>query len=198
VSKKEAQKVLNEFVRTGIRLDDDRATKWLADNLSKIKGRMQPAAFINSSRTVTRNALTPGRMMFYAYDPKTKDSLPFWDDFPCTIILHPKPNGFLGLNLHYLPPSVRATFLNNLIKYVDDPNWAVYNNYKALIRITYPILKYTKKLKPKMRKCIKHYLYDHIVSRVAFIPSAEWKTVPFFPLDRFQGATKQDVWRLAK
>jgi hypothetical protein len=198
VSKKEAQKVMTEFVRSGIRLDDDRATKWLAENLSKIRGTMRPSAFINSSRTATKSMLTPGHMMFYAYDPKTKDSLPFWDDFPIVIILHPKPNGFLGLNLHYLPPSVRATFLNNLVKFVNDPNWAVYNNYKALIEVTYPILKYTKKLKPPMRKCIKHYLYDHIVSKVAFIQSAEWKTVPFFPLERFQGATKQEVWRLAK
>lgn len=197
MSKKEAQKVLTDFVRTGIRLDDDRATRWLSQNLSKIKSRMKPAAFINSSRLAIRQQLTPGRMMFYAYDPKTKDSLPFWDDFPIVIILHPKPNGFLGLNLHYLPPKVRATFLNNLIRYVDDPNWAVYNNYKALIRVTYPILKQTRKLKPSMRKCIKHYLYDHIVSNVAFIPSAEWKTVPFFPLENFQGATKEDVWRLA-
>jgi hypothetical protein len=139
MSKKEAQKVMTEFVRSGIRLDDDRATKWLAENLSKIKGTMRPSAFINSSRTATKQMLTPGRMMFYAYDPKTKDSLPFWDDFPIVIILHPKPNGFLGLNLHYLPPSVRATFLNNLVKFVNDPNWAVYNNYKALIKVTYPI-----------------------------------------------------------
>ena len=63
--------------------------------------------------------------------------------------------------------------------------------------MTYPILKATKKLKP-YRPCIKRYLYPHIVSNIAFISSAEWKTVPFFPMDKFQGATREDVWKLAK
>jgi len=198
MSKKEAAKVLTAFGRSGISLDDPKATKWLATNLSKIKSGMRQSSFIDSSKTITKKRqLTPGRMVFYAYDPKTQDELPFWDAFPVVVILHPKPNGFLGLNLHYLPPSVRAGFLNNLIDLVDDPNWAVYNNYKALIKVTYPILKATKKLKP-YRPCIKRYLYPHIVSNIAFISSAEWKTVPFFPMDKFQGATREDVWKLAK
>ena len=198
MSKKEAAKVLTQFGRSGIRLSDDKATRWLATNLSKIKTGMKQSSFIDSSRTITRrNQLIPGRMVFYAYDPKTKDDLDFWDDFPVVIILHPKPRGFLGLNLHYLPPQVRATFLNALLKYVDDPNWSAYNNYSALIEVTYPLLKFTKKLS-KYRPCIKRYLYKHIVSDIAFIQSAEWKTVPFFPLDSFQGASREEVWRLAR
>jgi hypothetical protein len=198
MTKKAAAQVVRDFGRSGLSLKDPKATKWLATNLSKIKTGMRQSSFIDSSRTITkRNQLSPGRMVFYAYDPKTQDELPFWDAFPVVIILHPKPKGFLGLNLHYIPPSVRATFLNNLIKLVDDPNWAVYNNYKALIRVTYPILKATKKLKP-YRPCIKRYLYSHIISDIAFISSAEWKTVPFFPMDDFQGATREQVWKLAK
>lgn len=198
MSKKEAAKVLTKFRRTNIRLDDDRATHWLASNLSKIKSQMRPYAFIDSSKTITkRSEMTPGRMVFYGYDPKTKDSLDFWDDFPIVVILHPKPKGFLGLNLHYIPPDMRAYFLNDLIDYVDDPNWDAYNNYKALIKVTYPILKYTRKMYP-FKNCIKRYLFNHIVSDIAFIPSAEWKSVPFFPLDQFQGATREDVWKLAR
>jgi hypothetical protein len=198
MSKKEAAKVLTKFRKTNIRLDDDRATHWLARNLSKIKSQMRPYAFIDSSKTITkRSEMTPGRMVFYGYDPKTKDSLDFWDDFPIVVILHPKPKGFLGLNLHYIPPDMRAHFLNNLIDYVDDPNWDVYNNYKALIKVTYPILKHTRKMYP-FKNCIKRYLFNHIVSDIAFIPSVEWKSVPFFPLDQFQGATREDVWRLAR
>lgn len=198
MSKKEVAKTLTEFGRSGLRLSDPAATRWLAKNLSAIKSEMRPNSFVKGSRKIIRkNQLTPGRMVFYAYDPKTQDELPFWDAFPIVIILHPKPKGFLGLNLHYIPPSVRATFINNLIKFVDDPNWAVNNNYQALIKVTYPILKNTNKLKP-YRPCIKRYLYSHIISEIAFIPSAEWKSVPFFPLDKFQGATRQEVWKLAK
>lgn len=198
MSKKEAAKVLTKFRKTNIRLDDDRATHWLARNLSKIKSQMRPYGFIDSSKTITkRSEMTPGRMVFYGYDPKTKDSLDFWDDFPIVVILHPKPKGFLGLNLHYIPPDMRAYFLNDLIKYVDDPNWSAHNNYKALIKVTYPILKYTRKMYP-FKNCIKRYLFNHIVSDIAFIPSVEWKSVPFFPLDQFQGATREDVWKLAR
>jgi hypothetical protein len=197
MSKREVQKSLNRLTKTGFSLDDDQATNWLATNLSKIKTGMRQSTFIDSSKTLAKNkSIKPGIMAFFGYNPKTKDDLPFWDEFPVVIILCPKGAGFLGLNLHYLPPAARAMFLNRLIDYVNDKNWATNPRADALFKITYGMLKSDPKL-IKYKKCIKRYYYSNIVSKVAFIPQTEWKAVPFFPLDRFKGMPKKDIWRLA-
>jgi hypothetical protein len=196
MTKKQVAQVLGKMQGTGLQLGDDRTTRWLATNLSKIKTTMQQKNFIDQGKTVVKKQLTPGKMVFYGYSPKTKDELMFWDEFPITIILHQQKDGFLGLNLHYLPPSTRADFLNKLLKYVSDPNWIAHNNTSVEFRVTYGLLKNTAKLKA-FRPCIKRYYYKHIMTKVAFIAPQEWKTVPFFPLDKFKGASRADVWALA-
>ena len=135
-------------------------------------------------------------MVFYGYIPKTKDVLQFWDEFPVVIILHEQPGGFLGLNLHYLPPSKRANFLNSLLTFVTDPKWALNNNTNVEFALSYGLLKTTSKLKD-FKPCIKRYYYKHIITKVAYIEPVEWKTIPFFPLDKFKGASRADVWSLA-
>ena len=42
-----------------------------------------------------------GRMFMFFYDPKTKDTLPFYDRFPLIVMVGPAAGGFYGLNLHY-------------------------------------------------------------------------------------------------
>ena len=57
-----------------------------------------------------------GSMQMFFYDPKHKETLPYYDRFPpLSIILKPAKGGFLGLNLHYLPPILRAQFLDALM-----------------------------------------------------------------------------------
>lgn len=197
MTKRQAQSILGKFQGTGLNLDDDRATKWLSTNLSKIKTGMKQSTFIDSSKTVVRKDIHPGRMFFFGYSPKTKEELHFWDEFPVVVVLHPQKGGFLGLNLHYLRPNRRADFLNKLLKYVDDPKYIAKNNQAASLRVTYGLLKYASGLKD-FRPCIKRYYYSHVTTKVSFIPPDEWKTVPFFPLDRFKGASRADVWRLAR
>ena len=197
MTKKATQGVLNKFQGTGINLNDDKATTWLAQNLSKIKTSMRQEKFIDSSKTVVKKTISPGRMFFFGYSPKTKDVLRFWDEFPVVIVISPSEGGFLGLNLHYLKPTKRANFLNELIKYVDDPDYIANRNEAATMEINYNLLKFVGKLKD-YRPCIKRYYYKHVVTKVSFIPPDEWKTVPFFPLDRFKGMSKADIWRLAR
>jgi hypothetical protein len=197
MTKQQVTKVLNKLQGTGLQLKSDKTTLWLATNLSKIKTSMNQSKFIDSNKTtLTSKRMTPGKMVFFGYSPKTKEVLNFWDEFPLIIILHPQKGGFLGLNLHYLPPPLRASFLNKLLKYVSDPNWTTHNNTSVEFRVTYGLLKNTSKLKA-FKPCIKRYYYNHILSKVSDISPMEWKTVPFFPLDKFRGASREDVWALA-
>lgn len=197
MSKREVQRTLNKAKNTGFSLDDDRATLWLAQNLSKIQTSMKQNEFVRDSKTLIKDKnLTPGVMVFFGYNPKTKDSLPFWDEFPVTIVIDPAPGGFLGLNLHYLPPPERSRFLNILLKKVSDQNWHVNPHSDAKFKINYAFLKATEKLSP-FKRCIKRYYYSNILTKVALIEPMRWKSVPFFPLDKFRGASRTDIWKLA-
>jgi hypothetical protein len=195
MTKRQAQQILGKFQGTGLNLGDERATRWLANNLSKIKTTMNQKSFIDSSRTVTQKNMLPGKMFFFGYSPKTKETLNFWDEFPITVVICPKRGGFLGLNLHYLPPAKRSVFLNKLIEKADDPKYI--SNPKARMLITYGLLKYASSLKD-FKPCIKRYYYKNVMTKVVLIEPVEWKTVPFFPLDRFKGASRNDVWRLTR
>lgn len=199
MSKKEVNRVLNEFSKFGKDIFSDQSTIWLAKNLSKIQtqlrqgqyNRKQPSSWPISS---IPNSLEEGSMLFFGYDPKTKQKLQFWDAFPLVVLLHKQGNSFLGLNLHYLNPKIRANFLNSLLKFADDPEYAV--NPNAKMEVSYSLLTRLPKLKP-FKAAIKRYYLSSIVTKVNTIPSNEWKYTTFMPLEKFQGATREEVWAWA-
>src|SRR4051812_30598339 len=55
-----------------------------------------------------------GTMIMYFYDAKLKDVLPYWDQFPLVFPIEIYDDGFLGINLHYLPPMLRAKLMDAL------------------------------------------------------------------------------------
>ena len=57
---------------------------------------------LNGAEFVTRTNV--GKMYMFFYDAKYKDTLPFFDIFPLVFPIEFYSEGFLGINLHYLPP----------------------------------------------------------------------------------------------
>ena len=129
-----------------------------------------------------------GRMYMYFYDPKTKETLPYYDAFPLSIIVGPAPGGFYGLNLHYLPPILRAKFLDALMdiseKNIDED---------SKFRLNYKLLQGTSKLK-YYKPCFKHYLSDHVQSRFAEVPAPEWEIATFLPTADWRKRQRQKVY----
>ena len=131
-----------------------------------------------------------GKMYLYFYDPKWKAKLPYYDEFPCVIPMNFYDDGFLGLNLHYLPYAERAILLNAL--------YEVESNHKLDERkkfnISYgKILSNFGKFK-RAKPCIKRYLYKHMKSRPLRVHYKNWPLMAFLPVQRFQKATQQKVW----
>ena len=89
--------------------------------------------------------------MFF-YDPKTKDTLPYYDTFPLVVVVGPAEKGFYGLNLHYLPPILRAKMLDALMDIATSKK-----SPNAKFEITYEDSKSHSKLR-YFKPCFKHYL----------------------------------------
>ena len=128
-----------------------------------------------------------GKMFFYKYDPKFAKKLPYWDMYPLVFPFERAPGGFYGLNLHYIPPRDRAVLMDNLNQYASN------NKYDQTTRLelSYRLLKRYGRAVP----CVKRYLGDRIVSQTVRIDADEWEVAIFLPVERFQKASKGEVWK---
>jgi len=123
-----------------------------------------------------------GKMYMFLYDAKHKDTLPYWDAHPLVFPIEFYPDGFLGINLHYLPPNQRAALLSKL---VDLQNNDKYNDSTKLI-ISYNILKESSSRYKGFENCVKRYLFGHIRSQFSLVHSADWAKVVVLPLQKWQ------------
>ena len=129
-----------------------------------------------------------GSMQMFFYDPKYKETLPYYDRFPLSIIVKPAKGGFLGLNLHYLPPILRAQFLDALMETVTSKK-----SEDAKFQLTAKLLASTSELE-FYKPCIKHYLNEHVKSKFAEVKAPEWEIATFLPTAQFEKADKRKIY----
>jgi len=131
-----------------------------------------------------------GRMYTFLYDPKYKEKLPFYDTFPLAIIIGLYTDGFLALNLHYLPPVLRIQLLNALLETANNKNL----DETTRLKIDYEILKSASELK-LFEPCVKRYLFSYMRSEPSFIDAKFWSFTVTLPTENFVKKSKQDVWK---
>jgi hypothetical protein len=133
----------------------------------------------NSDRS--RSSTVIGKMYFFIYDPKHKDKLPIYDKFPLVFPIERYPDGFLGLNLHYLNTNERSALLNRLTEYRTNNKY----NETTKLRLSYDLLASTKSLNSLMRPCIKRYLFTQVRSNFIEITANEWSNAINLPVQNF-------------
>lgn len=132
-----------------------------------------------------------GKMLFYMYDAKYKDSLPYWDQFPLVFPINTQSgNKFLGMNLHYLPPVHRAKLMAALMTLSNTTTLAP----QTKLTMTYKLLNSSSKY-IYFKPCIKSYLYSHIRSRIMTVNPEQWMRVLFLPTANFLKNTEDKVWQ---
>ena len=165
------------------------STKWLQNIIGEIRNPRTIANEMLRERSRQTQSIKIGKLYSFYYDPKTKDDLPYYDVFPLVLVLETYPDGFLGLNLHYLPYQYRVAFLNKLLQY------AILKNDDEImrLRVSYDILSASRRLK-EFRPCIKKYLYGQLQSKVLTILPNEWEVASLLPVQQFRKARTQTVW----
>lgn len=130
-----------------------------------------------------------GRMIMFFYDPKHAADLPYYDRFPLVIPIELYNDGFLGINLHYLPPLQRAKLLDSILSIYED----AYLTEKKKLQMSYQIL--TGNLRSRLYEpCIKRYLFSHCRSKFFMVDPQNWHVAVLLPTERFEKATKTRVW----
>lgn len=151
------------------------------------------AEFKRNLRNTNRPMI--GHMYFYIYDPKWKKILPYYDVFPLVIPIEYYPDGFLGMNLHYLPYILRAKLLDHLFSL--EHSHVVNGKPEKYMAVSYGILKSLSNT-PYFAPTIKRYLYSHVKSPFAEVLSDEWENAAFLPVEQFRKANKREVWQDAR
>lgn len=128
-------------------------------------------------------------MYHFKYEPKTAKTLPYYDRFPLIFMVGPAQGGFYGMNLHYLPPQLRAKLMDGLY---DLTNNTRYDDTTKL-KLSYDLLNSASKFR-YFKPTFKHYLNQHVRSKFIEIDSTEWDTALFLPTERFEKAKKTKVW----
>jgi hypothetical protein len=180
------QRIQNSLAKEGLSNRTNSARSWLqakAKNLGATPNRLMQDRQRLSDNTII------GKMYFFFYDPKTKDSLPYYDRFPLVIPIDQYRDGFLGLNLHYIHPRERVILLDKLSTTLNNRNY----DETTKFRINYAYLSATSKAY-EARPCIKKYLFQHVDSRFLEITSNEWDIAALLPVETFQKASKQKVF----
>lgn len=192
IKKPEPVNPVEKKVRSATRKDVNTALAWF---YSEIKGELGPDGRAKSrTRRIPDSAFNPARdpfiggMFFYIYDAKHKDTLPYWDKFPLVIPISMYDDGFLGLNLHYLPPMGRAKLMDVLLK---QKRRAL--TPRAYMKLSYEFLKGTVDSK-LFSPCIHRYLTGHIRSNLVKVKDEYWDRAAILPVQKFTGASDKEVW----
>lgn len=130
-----------------------------------------------------------GNMYLFAYDPKHKETLPYYDRFPLIFPINKAKGGFLGINMHYLPPILRAKLMDQLYTTLNNKNF----DETTRLQASYKILNSAAKFK-EFAPCVKHYLNAHVRTKPAYINPTEWDIALFLPMQKFVGATANQVY----
>lgn len=175
--------------RAGVQARTKASKKWFEKNVENLKMPSRNALLKDDALDPTSKTLI-GSMYMYFYDPKHKKTLPYYDRFPLTIMVAPAPGGFVGLNLHYLRPDIRAKFLDELMKLSP----STIKNKTRLTKLRLDLLNSTRKYK-EFKPCYKHYLTSQVASRLVRVPMTEWEIAIFLPTEQFKKTSKTNVWK---
>lgn len=184
--------ILRESTTKNFKYGDVELRDWFRDKALQISSQNTSVERLVNKQSAQANKVTTpkvGKMLMYRYDPKHKLTLPYYDTFPMIFPIDVKPDRFLGINLHYLPPVYRARLMDALYETLNNDRY----DDKAKLQINYKILSGASKFR-YFKPTIHMYLFSQLRSPLMEIDVKEWDYVMFLPLARFKKMSQRSVW----
>ena len=161
-----------------------KSTQWYRE---KIKEFGQPGAMdlIRDGK----QARTPhyGRINMFFYDPKGRKTLPYYDTFPLVLPIERYPDGFLGINFHYLPMALRLKLLDRIVDFSNNTKF----DESTIIDANYSQLKNIKEIKPTL----KRYLAGRVKTRFRRVDADEFTVAALLPIARWKNGSQTEVYK---
>jgi len=161
-----------------------RSTAWYKEKIKEF-GKPSAQKLIRDGKR--NNKPFYGRLNMFFYDPKFKKTLPYYDVFPLVLPLETYDDGFLGINLHYLPIPLRIKLLDKLVDYSNNTEF----DESTKLMVDYKKLKKVNLIKPTIHK----YLSGQTKSQFRRIDADEFTIATLLPVQRFKKVSDKEVWR---
>lgn len=179
-------RIKTSLAKEGLTPRTNASRSWLR---AKVKDLKPTSEKLMGDRERLRTTSMIGKMYFYFYDPKTKETMPYYDMFPLVIPIERYNDGFLGLNLHYIHPKQRMILLDKLSETASNNTY----DERTKLRINYKYLAASSKIF-EANACIKRYLFSQVNSRFLEITADEWDIAALLPVESFVGANTSKVY----
>tara|TARA_Y100000385_G_scaffold244757_1_gene263039 strand:+ start:581 stop:1135 length:555 start_codon:yes stop_codon:yes gene_type:complete len=125
-----------------------------------------------------------GNMNFFVYNPKHKNTLPYYDRFPLIIPIDEESDHFLGLNFHYISIPYRIALIEKLLRFTR----TIQNENRIIAQ-----WKNIKNIK-EVRPIIKKYLKLNVRSPFVKIIEDEFRLALMLPVQDFAKASRDKVY----
>ena len=160
-----------------------KSTQWYREKIKEF-GTPKAMDLIRDGKQRT----TPffGRMNMFIYAPKFAKKLPYYDTFQLVLPLQRYSDGFLGINLHYLPTTLRIGLLDRLVDFSNNENF----DETTVLNLSYTAVKGIRAVKPTLHK----YLSGYVRSRFRRIDADEFTIATLLPVQRFKKESADKVW----
>lgn len=166
-------------------LNQQNQYKWYQDNMGNMPNidRDRIMNYADPFKIFDKDTSVPGigKMYMYFYDAKHKNTMPFFDIFPLVFPIEYYYDGFLGINLHYLPPVFRAALMNALYDIANNQKF----NSTMKLNISYKLLKGSAQKFSGYQECIKRYLYSQVRSNYHYVNPIDWDKALLLPLQKW-------------
>ena len=160
-----------------------RSTQWFRDKIAEF-GKPGAMDLIRDGKR--DNNPFYGRLNMFFYDPKYKKTLPYYDTFPLVLPLENYPDGFLGINFHYLPMTLRLELLDRVVDYSNNTKF----DESTRLAVDYSKLKKIDLIKP----ALKRYLAGRVKTQFRRIDADEFTVAVLLPVARFKKASASEVY----
>jgi hypothetical protein len=153
-------------------------TKWINEKAMDLTSGTVKKRLLNSDRARTP---TIGSLYFYKYDPKLKEILTIYDKYPMAFPIKMYKDGFLGVNMHYLPVGERKEFIKSINEFKttsDSPRTSV--NVEL-----FNDLESSKRIYKMMPQAVKRYLFAHVRSKIIQILPEEYEKAVQLKIDEW-------------
>ena len=175
----------SKFIQSVVKAAKGRpkSTQWYRDKIAEF-GKPGAMDLIRDGKR--NNKPFFGRLNMFFYDPKLKAKLPYYDTFPLVLPLEPYADGFLGINFHYLPMTLRLELLDKVVDFSNNTKF----DESTRLAVDYSKLKKLSIIKPTL----KRYLAGRVKTQFRRIDADEFTVAALLPVQRFKKASAAEVY----
>jgi len=167
--------------------DTTKSATWYKNAISSIGQKVTAQKLLSQGKLSARPNI--GLLNLFFYDPKYKETLPYYDTFPLVLPLDSIKGGFSGLNFHYLSPGLRLRLLENMQRYATNKDLS-----KARFDVSWARVKSI----PLSKATIKKYLYKHVRSSFLRIDLNQAAIACYLPVQQFQKRPASSVYAASR